>query len=358
MSRACDRSLLSARVIVAAIFPVAILAFCILTSAQSLQPRPNAAVFTGAYIIAGLAWVGAGWLESRRPGTYSLLWIVALGTGLRAILLPFGPLFDNDIYRYLWDGHVAAHGINPLLHAPASEQLAALRTCYYGQIGFPEIGTIYPPFAQLVFLAAAKCHLTTPALFKLILIPFDIGTMALIVALLKRLGKPTGPLLLYAWSPLILKEIFNSCHIDIVMMSLMLLAIYMVFVSRPALGGMALALSVMTKGVSILALPLLAKRRWSQISVPFLVAALALCLPYFSAGTKALDGAAAYAHYWRFNDGFFYLLYKAEQAFRLHEEPTAPYAKVAAVAMLLAYLVCLVRRMDRALAAWLWRMPV
>ena len=28
-------------------------------------------------------------------------------------------LFDGDIWRYLWDGHVGAHGVNPYLHAPA-----------------------------------------------------------------------------------------------------------------------------------------------------------------------------------------------------------------------------------------------
>lgn len=347
MSAAGDRAFPWARTLAVAIPPLVILGFCILTSVQSLQPKPDAAAFTVVYVVAGLAWLAAGMLEFKRPGTYRFLWVILLGVACRAVLLPFGPLFDNDIHRYLWDGHVAANGINPFLYAPASEHLTAFRTGYYGQIGFPEIGTIYPPFAQLVFLTAAKLHLTTPALFKLILIPFDVGTMVLIAGLLKRIGKPIGLPILYAWSPLILKEYFNSGHIDIVMMCLMLLALYLLFIDKTALAGVAIALSVMTKGVSIIVLPLLAKRQWSWLMLSFSGVMLALWLPYAAAGSRALGGASAYAQYWRFNDGLFYLLYRAEEAFRSHQLPAAPFAKALGVAALLVYLVYVMRRMDR-----------
>lgn len=327
------------------ISPTIIIGFCILTSLQSLQSKPNAVVFTIGYIIAGLAWVAAGWLQARRLSTYSVLWTVLFAVVFRVILLPFGPLFDNDIYRYLWDGHIAANGINPFLYPPAAEQLMPLRTCYYPRIGFPEISTIYPPFAQFIFLTAAKLHLTSAPLFKLILLPFDIGIMVIIVGLLKRIGKPAEFLIFYAWSPLILKEFYNSAHIDIIMMCLMLLALYLVSLDRNAFGGVAMALSVMTKGVSIVVLPLLVRRRgWLLLS--FISVALVLWLPYSSAGVKALGGASAYMHYWRFNDGLFYLFYLLEQTFRSQELVTAPYAKVIAALVLFSYMTYLLQQKD------------
>ncbi len=36
-------------------------------------------------------------------------------------------LDDHDIWRYLWDGHVAAHGVNPFQSAPTS--FSARRSC-------------------------------------------------------------------------------------------------------------------------------------------------------------------------------------------------------------------------------------
>lgn len=325
--------------------PIIILGFCILTSLQSFQSRPNAVIFTIGYIAASLAWVTAGYLQMHRTSTYNFLWIVLFGAAFRIVLLPFNPLFDNDIYRYLWDGHIAANGINPFLYPPAAEQLASLRTSYYPQIGFPEIRTIYPPFAQFIFLAAAKLHLNTPVLFKLILLPFDIGAMVLIASLLKRIGRPSGLLIFYAWSPLILKEFFNSGHIDIIMMSLMLLALYLVSAGRMVISGAAIALSVMTKGVSIVVLPLLVRRQgWLLLS--FAVVILVLWLPYSSAGAKVFGGASAYAHYWRFNDGLFYLFYCLEQIFRSQEIVTAPYAKTFAAMILLGYLIYLMHRLN------------
>jgi len=32
-------------------------------------------------------------------------------------------LFDNDIWRYLWDGHIWANGVNPFKYAPAAAEL-------------------------------------------------------------------------------------------------------------------------------------------------------------------------------------------------------------------------------------------
>lgn len=52
----------------------------------------------------------------------------ALRTDLRGAEVTYErfQLFDNDIWRYVWDGHVGAHGINPYLYAPVDVCLDAL----------------------------------------------------------------------------------------------------------------------------------------------------------------------------------------------------------------------------------------
>lgn len=326
--------------------PVVILAFCILTSIQSTRPHPNAIVFTLAYLAAGLAWAAAVWVEFRKGGSFPVWLILAVGLAMRLVVLPFGPLFDNDVYRYLWDGHVAAHGINPFLYPPASEHLAGFRFAYLSQVSYPDIGTIYPPFAQMLFLAAAKLHLNTPALFKLTLIPFDLATAALIIGTLKKTGKTTGLVIAYAWSPLVLKEVYNSAHVDVVMGLFVVLAIYYLAVGRPVSAGIAAALSVMTKGVSLVLLPILAARRSAKFAAAALVALVVLWTPYASAGGNIFHGLSAYGRFWRFNDGAFYVLYRLEQGFRSVEYPQAPYAKAAARLLLIAYLALSVRRLN------------
>jgi alpha-1,6-mannosyltransferase len=318
--------------------PAAIIfVFCILASIQSGQRHPDASLFTLIYVAAGLAWMAAVWLETRWSGAFPLWWIIAIGLACRLVLLPSGPLFDNDVFRYLWDGRVAAAGVNPFAYAPASDHLAWLRTGYFSQIGYPDIGTIYPPFAQMLFLCAAEVHLATPALFKLALIPFDLGTAALVVKLLRRIGKPQTLVLVYLWSPLILKEVYNSAHIDIVMAFFVMLSIYLAVIKKPILAGIGGAFSVMAKGASTALLPLIAGRRWLAFSSAAVVTCAAVSLPYLAAGRSIFGGASAYAHYWRFNDGAYHLLQSIL--------PT-PYAKLAAGLILLAYLLYCARNND------------
>ena len=96
---------------------------------------------------------------------------------------------------------------------PTIEQI--LRTVHYG-----ELPTVYPPVSQLVFVAAAQ---TTPAkasvagricVMKSWLLLFDVGTIWLIVTMLRRLSLPATWSIVYAWCPLVLKEVANSGHLD------------------------------------------------------------------------------------------------------------------------------------------------
>lgn len=171
----------------------------------------------------------------------------------RVVLLFSVPIQEIDIYRYLWDGAVSTTGVSPFQYSPEQVRIAAggnssdedLRNIVrlldrepamveiLRRIHFGELPTIYPPVSQAVFAAAT---FTTPAnssvathvfVMKMWLVGFDLATLALVVGLLKLCHKPIGLCLIYAWCPLLLKEVANSGHLDAIAVFLTTLAVYL-----------------------------------------------------------------------------------------------------------------------------------
>jgi hypothetical protein len=171
----------------------------------------------------------------------------------RLVFLFSVPIQEIDIYRYLWDGAVSTTGVSPFQYSPKQVRVAAgsstsdedLRSIMklldrepamveiLRRIHFGELPTIYPPVSQVVFAAAA---FTTPAnsslathvfIMKTWLVGFDLATLALVIGLLRLCRKPVGLCLIYAWCPLLLKEVANSGHLDAIAVFLTTLAIYL-----------------------------------------------------------------------------------------------------------------------------------
>ena len=127
------------------------LAFLFLGNLQEHIP-----VFLAIYLIAFIAYCLAipVWLgESGKDGMASFMLIFGFGSAIlfRATLLMAQPSLSDDIYRYLWDGRVQAHAINPYLYSPDAEELKSFRDANWEKINHKEIQTIYPPFAQVFF---------------------------------------------------------------------------------------------------------------------------------------------------------------------------------------------------------------
>ncbi len=80
----------------------------------------------GGLALAGLLYLCVPWLVGRTirepPARQRRLLavMIAIGLGLRAMLLWSEPALEDDYHRYLWDGAVTAHGLDPYRHAPAA----------------------------------------------------------------------------------------------------------------------------------------------------------------------------------------------------------------------------------------------
>lgn len=174
------------------------------------------------------------------------------------------PYLSSDIYRYVWDGVVQHHLINPYRYVPGNPALAWLREP--NQEIFDNINrrdyapTIYPPVAQM-FYWLATYFAPSVAAMKLMMLGFIALTAWVLALILRRLGRSTSDLLILLWCPLLVWEIGCAGHVDAVVCGLVSLALLFRLRRQPALCGLFLGMAVMTKFYPLLLLPALYQRR-------------------------------------------------------------------------------------------------
>ena len=168
------------------------------------------------------------------------LWLLATAILLRLVSIFGVPLFEDDYFRYMWDGYQTIVTNDPYTLAPAAffdrEDYPEIFDSILSLINYPEIATVYGPVTQWVF---ALGYLIQPASIWPLQLTAGVADIAVIV-LLYKLGAGRA-LLFYAWSPLILKEFSLTAHPDIYAIFAMVLSIYLVKRNQYWLAGVALA---------------------------------------------------------------------------------------------------------------------
>jgi alpha-1,6-mannosyltransferase len=218
------------------------------------------------------------------------LWVILFFACLyRWLLVPSVPALSTDIYRYIWDGRVQAHGINPYVYPPRSEALKDLRDeKIYPRINRPSAPTIYPAGAQLLFHGLNRLVIRSTTAFKAAVVVSDMGSLLVLTLMLIHLKVPAERVLVYAWHPLVIYEVANNGHLDGFMLLFVLLALFLMLKSRPAAAIASLALATAVKLYPVLLLPTLLKSRQWRYCLLFGGIVLALYLPYLSAGPAIL----------------------------------------------------------------------
>ncbi len=228
-------------------------------------------------------------------------------------------LYDDDIWRYLWDGHIVAHNENPYRFAPGDPEVdrfadlqqtaltdnVAVWPDIRASINYPAIPTIYPPLAQAAFFAA---HVLAPGsvlALKSVIIAADLVAVMFIALALRANGRALELCVLYAWNPLAIKVFAGSGHVDALLVAALAACAYFIARGwRPA-AGVAFGLAVLAK-LSPLMLSLLVVRRVGWRGA---VAAAAVVtggyLPFASAGSDLWNGLSTFSTHWEFNAGLY-----------------------------------------------------
>ncbi|MFO7684778.1 MAG: TIGR04283 family arsenosugar biosynthesis glycosyltransferase [Desulfobacterales bacterium] len=234
--------------------------------------------------------------------------VVALGLAARLLFIPYPP--GNDIFRYIWEGHVQNHGINPYLVSPDSPSLDHLAQ---GDLGAVRAGVnhswlpaAYPPAALLIFRLMAWFS-PSALFFKAVFVLFDLGVMAVLARLLAIRGLPASRLLFYAANPLVIVFTAGQGHLDVVQAFFLCLACLLFDQRRAVAGGLSLGLAAMSKYLSVAALPFLLtpEYRWKNLAV---LAPLLLFLPFLSAGQGVFGSLFFFGSCMHYNDSIAHLL--------------------------------------------------
>ena len=154
--------------------------------------------------------------ENLKPSRSWIL-VFVLGVCSRLLFLPYPP--GNDIFRYIWEGAVQNHGLNPYAIPPDSPSAVRLAVGELGsvweRINHRWLAAAYPPAAMLLFRLLAAIS-PSALFFKAVFILFDLGVMALLVRVLRHRGLPAARLLLYAANPLVIVFTAGEGHLDVV----------------------------------------------------------------------------------------------------------------------------------------------
>ena len=268
-------------------------------------------------------WGGASGRWSRDK---MLPWIICVGVFLRGVMFVSTPMLEDDFYRYLWDGAVLTNGINPYFYSPKQaiddsesvpstlRKLAGESGTVIGRINFPELRTIYPPVAQAVFGAA---HLLRPwslIALRVVLALFDGVTLLILLSILRSLNLPHSLVAVYWWNPLVVRETFNTMHLDVIALPIALTALVLTVRGRHVWATFALAFAVAAKLWPLVLLPVIVWPLWRKPRRLFLsfgvfgLASVILFLPAFLSGLDSSSGFVAYGRHWEMNDAAFRLI--------------------------------------------------
>ena len=300
---------------------------------QGHQERPIGG-FVCLYFVACSVYAVAVWRVQRQVcGRGSVALVMFFAVLFRLVFFFSEPIQEDDFYRYLWDGKVVASGLNPYRFAPLDVQMSAgidgpiqpyrdiadedeQFAFVLSRVNHPGVPTIYPPVAQVVFGLTALVAPGSLLALRVAFLFFDIGVCLVIIGLLRHLDLSPVWVLIYAWSPMVIKEVMNSPHYDVVPTFLLVLALFALVTDRRLLAFSSLGGAILGKVFPLVLLPLFAYRTWRQHGLRTGCGGLAVTslviysgyAPFVSAGSGLWQGSITFAEQWQTNSFVFPLL--------------------------------------------------
>ena len=240
-------------------------------------------------------------VRSPRFENLKLSSVMSLAVVLTMLALLGNPILEDDYYRYLWDAFRFASDGTPYGVAPSAffddATVPPMFQNILNFINYPDIATIYGPVLQAFFLVGYA--IAPGSVFALQSLNAVIVLATLL--LLARCGAKPRWLLLYAVSPLVLKESVMTAHPD-ALTGLLALAAFAICGGRWLwVGGATLGLAVASKVSAGILVPFLWVRGGPRASAAFIGILIVCYLPFFLLAGSDMTSLANFAQNWHFN---------------------------------------------------------
>lgn len=236
----------------------------------------------------------------------SVLTVAAIG---HAIALFGHTVWEDDFYRFLWDGWRLLESGTPYGIAPDDywddPTVPDAMLDVLAWVNYPYLPTIYGPVLQILFALISALFGSDEIGLRLL---FAVGSLGL-TALLMRRHSP-GHAALFAWNPLVVVETTLHLHPDI-FLALALFAALLAGKRHPAVVGVFLGIAVGVKVVALALWPTLLRLRPIALATAFATLAVLYGIFAIQGHGVGLDSTETFATQWYFNPLGFELLVHA-----------------------------------------------
>ncbi len=267
------------------------------------QVAPSIIVYVGL-LAGGSALVSLSLWRTPAISARTVLLVAVLG---HAIALFGQTIFEDDYYRFIWDGWRVLetgtpYGVPPqdFLDDPAvpPDLQGVLEWINYSY--YP---TIYGPTLQGLFAATYALFGSDERGLRLL---FAAGTLALSSLVIRRYSP--GKAALFAWNPVVVAETTLHLHPDI-LLALFLFAGVLAGRDRPILAGVMIGIATGVKVVAFAAWPILL--RLAPAALISAIVTLAALYGVFALQGQGvgLDSTETFATLWHFNPQAYQLLF-------------------------------------------------
>ncbi|MBF2709602.1 polyprenol phosphomannose-dependent alpha 1,6 mannosyltransferase MptB [Flavobacterium soyangense] len=221
----------------------------------------------------------------------SSVYYFKIGLFFRIILLFSTPFLSQDFYRFIWDGRLIATGINPYGFLP-NQIINSIATFPQAGILYEKMGSLsashfsnYPPFNQFIFALAGvltgKSILGSILVFRIVIILADIGIYYFGRKLLLALNQNPNKMFWYFLNPLVLIELTGNLHFEGVMLFFFVGSMYLLHQGKWKWAALVLGLSISTKLLPLLFLPLFFQKFGFKKSIVFYGIVIGINLIFF-----------------------------------------------------------------------------
>lgn len=224
------------------------------------------------------------------------------------VILLSMPIYENDHYRYFWEGNILLKGQNPYLNSPRYLINQGITYELMEKIGFPSLTSPYPPLSLLIFsIGSILGMFWATKLFMVINFLFMVYCFHLIQSKIK-------PLHVLLILPFFLKEYVQAIHIDFISFTFFFLFLLNQKTKKKTINFLYLIISIGTKIIGAVGLIYYLKEKKYKEFLLGILATIFLLSPFYFYYTDN-SGIMNFSKYWVWNPGmysFFHDLLKIE----------------------------------------------
>lgn len=287
---------------------------------------PGDAILLSVVVTIGMALLHVGACLAAHRDPPRVFFILFVGAVARLILLfgAPGPLLEGDHARLRLDARLVNRGIDPYAYRPSvlfddaaedylrpeeeQQRVARVRAELTASIvgprpedvRRPDLRTTATPAALAIGAAADKFKPDSTRGFAFFVLCADALAVFLLLMALRALQFPMAWIIVYAWSPVQLRECYGTMGVDAFVLPAIAALVYAIVSGRRVLAAFGSAALMALRPAFLIFTPVVARRLGFLAAILALVLVAATFLPYLTqAGADPSAMAEGTVHTWR-----------------------------------------------------------